>query len=56
MFVCVCMCVCMYVPRQVCGGCLDFKVSITQPLDEHGEWAGEYWLSRIEMCAAVQYL
>ena len=23
------------VTRQVCGGCLDFKVSITQPLDEH---------------------
>ena len=22
------------VTRQVCGGCLDFKVSITQPLDE----------------------
>mmetsp|Transcript_4086 Transcript_4086/g.11909 ORF Transcript_4086/g.11909 Transcript_4086/m.11909 type:complete len:147 (+) Transcript_4086:1-441(+) len=28
------------VTRQVCGGCLDFKVSIVQPLDEHGEWAG----------------
>ena len=27
------------VTRQVCGGCLDFKVSITQPLAEHGEWA-----------------
>merc|ERR1712205_120013 len=27
------------VTRQVCGGCLDFKVSITQPLDEHGAWA-----------------
>eukprot|EP00964_Phaeocystis_antarctica_P147669 scaffold114328_cov54-Phaeocystis_antarctica.AAC.3 len=24
------------VTRQVCGGCLDFKVSISQPLDEHG--------------------
>ena len=23
------------VTRQVCDGCLDFKVSITQPLDEH---------------------
>jgi hypothetical protein len=23
----------------VCGGCLDFKVSITQPLEEHGAWA-----------------
>ena len=29
------------VTRQVCGGCLDFKVSITQPLDEHGAWAEE---------------
>jgi hypothetical protein len=28
------------VTRQVCGGCLDFKVSIVQPLAEHGEWAG----------------
>lgn len=28
------------VTRQVCGGCMDFKVSITQPLDEHGAWAG----------------
>lgn len=27
------------VTRQVCGGCLDFKVSISQPLDEHGAWA-----------------
>jgi hypothetical protein len=27
------------VTRQVCGGCLDFKVSITQPLEEHGAWA-----------------
>ena len=27
------------VTRQVCGGCLDFKVSIAQPLDEHGAWA-----------------
>lgn len=27
------------VTRQVCGGCLDFKVSITQPLEEHGDWA-----------------
>ncbi|KAL3771817.1 hypothetical protein ACHAWU_004376 [Discostella pseudostelligera] len=27
------------ITRQVCGGCLDFKVSITQPLKEHGEWA-----------------
>ena len=27
------------VTRQVCGGCLDFKVSIVQPLDEHGAWA-----------------
>ena len=27
------------ITRQVCGGCLDFKVSITQPLAEHGEWA-----------------
>lgn len=24
------------ITRQVCGGCLDFKVSITQPLEEHG--------------------
>ena len=23
----------------MCGGCLDFKVSITQPLEEHGAWA-----------------
>ena len=29
------------VTRQVCGGCLDFKVSITQPLEEHGAWAGD---------------
>merc|ERR1719343_444979 len=29
------------ITRQVCGGCLDFKVSITQPLDEHGAWAGD---------------
>ena len=28
------------ITRQVCGGCLDFKVSITQPLEEHGAWAG----------------
>lgn len=28
------------ITRQVCGGCLDFKVSIVQPLEEHGEWAG----------------
>ena len=27
------------ITRQVCGGCLDFKVSITQPLEEHGAWA-----------------
>jgi len=27
------------VTRQVCGGCMDFKVSIVQPLDEHGAWA-----------------
>merc|ERR1719217_334921 len=27
------------ITRQVCGGCLDFKVSITQPLKEHGDWA-----------------
>jgi len=27
------------ITRQVCGGCLDFKVSITQPLEEHGSWA-----------------
>jgi hypothetical protein len=27
------------VTRQVCGGCLDFKVSIVQPLAEHGAWA-----------------
>ena len=24
------------ITRQVCGGCMDFKVSITQPLEEHG--------------------
>ena len=29
------------ITRQVCGGCMDFKVSITQPLEEHGEWAGK---------------
>ena len=29
------------VTRQVCGGCMDFKVSITQPLEEHGAWAGD---------------
>ena len=28
------------ITRQVCGGCMDFKVSITQPLEEHGAWAG----------------
>merc|ERR1719181_1954592 len=27
------------ITRQVCGGCLDFKVSIVQPLEEHGAWA-----------------
>eukprot|EP00574_Skeletonema_japonicum_P003358 CAMPEP_0201728296 /NCGR_PEP_ID=MMETSP0593-20130828/15438_1 /ASSEMBLY_ACC=CAM_ASM_000672 /TAXON_ID=267983 /ORGANISM="Skeletonema japonicum, Strain CCMP2506" /LENGTH=153 /DNA_ID=CAMNT_0048220351 /DNA_START=38 /DNA_END=499 /DNA_ORIENTATION=- len=27
------------ITRQVCGGCLDFKVSIVQPLEEHGKWA-----------------
>ena len=27
------------VTRQVCGGCLDFKVSVVQPLEEHGAWA-----------------
>ncbi|KAL7432277.1 hypothetical protein ACHAXM_003049 [Skeletonema potamos] len=27
------------ITRQVCGGCLDFKVSIVQPLEEHGVWA-----------------
>ena len=27
------------VTRQVCGGCLDFKVSIAQPPEEHGAWA-----------------
>lgn len=27
------------ITRQVCGGCLDFKVSISQPLEEHGAWA-----------------
>jgi len=27
------------ITRQVCGGCLDFKISITQPLEEHGAWA-----------------
>lgn len=27
------------VTRQVCGGCMDFKVSIAQPLEEHGSWA-----------------
>lgn len=25
--------------RQVCGGCLDFKVSIVQPLEEHVAWS-----------------
>jgi len=29
------------ITRQVCGGCMDFKVSITQPAEEHGAWAGE---------------
>ena len=29
------------ITRQVCGGCLDFKVSIVQPLEEHGAWAGK---------------
>jgi len=29
------------ITRQVCGGCLDFKVSIVQPLEEHGAWAGQ---------------
>jgi len=27
------------ITRQVCGGCLDFKVSISQPLEEHGVWS-----------------
>eukprot|EP00532_Pseudo-nitzschia_australis_P003003 CAMPEP_0168199296 /NCGR_PEP_ID=MMETSP0139_2-20121125/22331_1 /TAXON_ID=44445 /ORGANISM="Pseudo-nitzschia australis, Strain 10249 10 AB" /LENGTH=153 /DNA_ID=CAMNT_0008124243 /DNA_START=226 /DNA_END=687 /DNA_ORIENTATION=+ len=27
------------ITRQVCGGCLDFKVSVSQPLEEHGAWA-----------------
>ena len=27
------------ITRQVCGGCMDFKVSIVQPLEEHGAWA-----------------
>ena len=27
------------ITRQVCGGCMDFKVSITQPLAEHATWA-----------------
>merc|ERR1740127_211774 len=26
------------ITRQVCGGCMDFKVSITQPLDDHGKF------------------
>merc|ERR1719331_1793810 len=26
------------ITRQVCGGCLDFKVSITQPLDDHAKF------------------
>ena len=29
------------ITRQVCGGCMDFKVSITQPLDEHGAFMGD---------------
>lgn len=29
------------VTRQVCGGCLDFKVSITQPLEEHGAFMAD---------------
>mmetsp|Transcript_63753 Transcript_63753/g.72138 ORF Transcript_63753/g.72138 Transcript_63753/m.72138 type:complete len:160 (+) Transcript_63753:73-552(+) len=27
------------ITRQVCGGCLDFKVSISQPLEDHGAWS-----------------
>mmetsp|Transcript_28498 Transcript_28498/g.44573 ORF Transcript_28498/g.44573 Transcript_28498/m.44573 type:complete len:174 (+) Transcript_28498:74-595(+) len=29
------------ITRQVCGGCLDFKVTITQPLKEHDDWKDE---------------
>jgi len=29
------------ITRQVCGGCLDFKVSITQPLEEHGAFMAD---------------
>ena len=29
------------VTRQVCGGCLDFKVSISQPLDAHAKFMGD---------------
>ena len=29
------------VTRQVCGGCMDFKVSITQPLAEPDRWMNQ---------------
>ena len=29
------------ITRQVCGGCLDFKVSISQPLEEHGAFMAD---------------
>merc|ERR1719473_1819255 len=29
------------VTRVMCGGCLDFKVSITQPLEEHGAFMAD---------------
>merc|ERR1719248_133184 len=27
------------ITRQVCGGCMDFKVSVVNPVEEHGKWA-----------------
>lgn len=43
--------------RQVCGGCLDFKVSISQPLDEHGAWAeAEYGPLEEEFMAKLKQI
>lgn len=45
------------VTRQVCGGCLDFKVSISQPLDEHGAWAeAEYGPLEEEFMAKLKQI
>ena len=35
------------VTRQVCGGCMDFKVSITQPLEPHGAFMEDLALEEV---------